>query len=237
MGLDICLDTLKSYLVYLSEDDIADFPEEYENQICSYNNLIEIVKKELRAQTFKDVEFNEIKVIKPDDIKDVESLDIRVGAYNEIHHLKRYAAYIQEFYKAPEEPFKARLAVNDPILEKVIEQERQLFPHLMDHSDSDGFYIPVDFPTPLWVSPDEIGKTDGDDFIDMISIGSSLRLKEELLEINKFLELDVDRVVNDFDVYYEVILKDRWYAEKWCWSALYYMAYYSEKYGLSIIFA
>lgn len=237
MGLDICLDTLKSYLIYFSEEDIPDFPDEYEDQVRSYNRLIDIIKNQVHQQTGTHIVFNELAAPNPQDITDIDTLDIQLGSYTEIHHLKRYAAYIQEYSAPPPEPFKARYAINDPVLENVIEQEKALFPHLIDHSDSDGFYIPVDFPDPLWIPSEDIGRKEDSDFMDMISIGSSFQLKEELLKINEFLQVDSSEVINNFDIYFETIQKDRWYTEKWCWSVLYYMAHNSIEHKLSIIFA
>jgi hypothetical protein len=66
----------------------------------------------------------------------------------------------------------------------------QRYRHLLEHSDCDGFYLPVDFPSPLQRVP-RSGML-GTLFPRRLSIGSSNRLLRELDELKALLRMPGD---------------------------------------------
>jgi hypothetical protein len=82
-------------------------------------------------------------------------------------------------------PFPIAHSILDKAESLKLKSER--FRHLCDHSDSDGYYIPLDFELPLnlKLSPDP--DSPGEDL--SISVGSTSRLLSELVELNRTLGL------------------------------------------------
>lgn len=66
----------------------------------------------------------------------------------------------------------------------------QQYRHLLEHSDCDGFYLPIDFPSPLQRVP-RAGML-GTLFPQRLSIGSSTRLLRELDDLNALLKMPGD---------------------------------------------
>ena len=65
------------------------------------------------------------------------------------------------------------------------------FSHLVCHSDSEGFYVPIDFPAPL------LPKEWSEDFDTLWPLGSVQRLDGELDQLLGILEIPDDRVFGD----------------------------------------
>lgn len=78
-------------------------------------------------------------------------------------HLLRIAALAIEGIAAPDE---------DGVIDK--EQDTQRFKHLCNHSDCEGYYLPLDFAEPFCKEPGE-------------SCGSAVRLKSELEELKPLI--------------------------------------------------
>lgn len=232
MGLDVCLSTIGAYLIDIDEEDREEFEEEYKLATQEYEYVIREIKDLVSKQTGKKVEWNEKMPVNVDDIQH----DERVGSYSLLHYLRRYAAHLDQNGKPPgkdceKDPSK------DPLLLKIYDEEVSTkFPHLIDHSDCSGYYIPCDFPKPLWLEPFESDNSDDEEFVEYISVGSSTKLLEELLEINKHLNLDTDDIMNDLSGYFEKIANDDLEIEKWCWSVLYYMSLNSKMLGIPVVF-
>jgi len=97
--------------------------------------------------------------------------------YSFLHHLRRFAAHAKTKPKWKPKPFpESKDPADDPV---VIDELAMLDSHLLCHSDCEGFYVPVDFPDPLF-STSKI-KVPGD------MLGSSQGLMRELIAVAPFL--------------------------------------------------
>src|SRR5262245_64018160 len=95
-----------------------------------------------------------------------------------LHHLRRAVAYARQ---APEE-FGPLRPGHEPEDDPRVEQE-VLGPctsHVICHADDDGFYVPLDFPVPLF---------DEEDRVPGGVVGSSQRALAELLQAAPLLEI------------------------------------------------
>jgi len=229
MGLDVCIQPLIATI-----GNIEDYnsQEHYHCELQMIKKLINIIKSKITEQTNAPVDWNE--EILDDNINDKDRIFCeRIGNYNLIHHLRRYALHIEVNGKPPldcsEDPCK------DELLLKIYDDElKTSFPHLIDHSDCDGYYIPVEFPKPIWIKPSEI---DIEEEVDnpLISIGSTINLLKELETINKYLQVNIDDLEN-LENYSERITGDNNEFVKWCWGVLYQMSTNSIKFSQPIIF-
>jgi hypothetical protein len=73
----------------------------------------------------------------------------------------------------------------DDLLADIWEDATQTrFPHLIKHQGDGGYYLPVDFPEPIWL---DYGEEDEDavDEDTAVSFGSSVRLLRELTEVEE----------------------------------------------------
>ena len=93
------------------------------------------------------------------DIDETECLSVSNGSYRNLHPLRRAYALLKE-------------CPLDKDGEVMYEGEI-LKSHLVNHEDNEGWYLPDDFPEPIWGKGREI------------SIGSSDRLLEELRELGR----------------------------------------------------
>lgn len=101
--------------------------------------------------------------------------------YSWLHHLRRFAAHVMrdpKWVPYPIEPGED--PADDPVLRQMY---RRLSSHLLCHSDSEGYYLPLDF--------DELFLDAGHKIRGGV-LGSSQRLFRELLEISDPLEIPVD---------------------------------------------
>lgn len=78
--------------------------------------------------------------------------------YSMIHSLRRAVAYAR---RAPEE--FAPPMTGDPTRDPRVEDELTIYfdSHLICHSDADGFYVPIDFPEPLYYDGGILGSSQG----------------------------------------------------------------------------
>jgi hypothetical protein len=100
--------------------------------------------------------------------------------YSWLHYLRRFAAHVMRaprWVPYPIEPGED--PADDPVLRQMY---RGLSSHLLCHSDSEGYYLPVDFHA-LILDPEQ--KLRGS------VVGSSYRLREELLGLTEPLEIPV----------------------------------------------
>ncbi|HJZ49505.1 MAG TPA: hypothetical protein VKE41_20145 [Roseiflexaceae bacterium] len=77
----------------------------------------------------------------------------------------------------------------DPLLVAIWDGEQSTrFPHLINHQADGGYYLPVDFPEPIWLEAeeDEPSEEGGDE--PFISFGSSVGLQRELAELAGLLQ-------------------------------------------------
>lgn len=127
--------------------------------------------------------------------------------YLGLHYLRRVAAHL--FLEKQLPPPGDWNASNDPVLVRYFEQyfggnittltkqvltRKKVFPfeHLIIHSDTDGYYFPIDFQRVLVTNDSELCGG---------FIGSTYRLIEELQELAQVLQLDLNHNIDDIDLY------------------------------------
>jgi hypothetical protein len=78
----------------------------------------------------------------------------------------------------------------DPLLAAIWEGEQPTrFPHLINHQADGGYYLPVDFPEPIWLEFDEETLEDSNDMQEpVVSFGSSIGLQRELADLEPMLQ-------------------------------------------------
>jgi hypothetical protein len=97
--------------------------------------------------------------------------------YSFLHHLRRFAAHAKAKPKWKPKPFpESADPADDPV---IADEQAMLDSHLLCHSDCEGFYVPVDFPDPLF-STSKI-KVPG------AMLGSSQGLMRELIAVAPYL--------------------------------------------------
>jgi hypothetical protein len=77
----------------------------------------------------------------------------------------------------------------DPVLIAIWDGNQSTrFPHLINHQADGGYYLPVDFPEPIWLEAEdeEPSEEEGDE--PFISFGSSVGLLRELVELAGLLQ-------------------------------------------------
>jgi hypothetical protein len=150
--------------------------------------------------------------------------------YGFLHCLRRFAARCKEDKVAPP-PLKPREA---PERDRAIEEASSLFDfHLLVHSDSEGFYVPLDFEDVIFDNSN-LGLAGG-------MLGSSVRLLGELIRVAPMLQITlsgdtlsaaeqqrIEQQANDE--------KDPFWRELLCWLTLFRAARASIKYKVAIAF-
>lgn len=149
--------------------------------------------------------------------------------YSYTHHLRRAVAYSRH---APEKFAKLDRSQNparDPLI--IDELSIYLNCHLICHADNEGYYVPIDFPEPLFADPED--KIPGN------LLGSSQRLLVELIAAAPFLDIRLDANGGLSDEEAEK-LKDEtthhYGLERLVWFAYYETAWDSVKYNTVISF-
>ncbi|MFC0555573.1 hypothetical protein ACFFHJ_32215 [Planotetraspora thailandica] len=127
------------------------------------------------------------------DVDPAETFDSQMYGYDGLHYLRRLAVHVAASGMLP--PPGDEDAIDDSLLEEVYRGRPShavtvsgtvtvagapngSFDHLVHHGDSEGFYVPVDFP-PVIVDERVTGSF----------IGSSHRLLDECLRLARLLEL------------------------------------------------
>lgn len=167
MGLDA---SVKSIIQEDKNDPYFD-SESYECQERDAR-LLNDIAKELGA----DIDFAEKAGI--------YIVDYRIGSYSALHILRRFAAkqdgWDGDRYKAAH-GYKSYESM-DGLYDDDYYLGRSKFPHLIDHSDCEGYYLPIDFEKPFFHK-------------ELSSVGSSVRLKAEL----ETLKPDIDSKGGDYE--------------------------------------
>jgi hypothetical protein len=103
--------------------------------------------------------------------------------YSYTHHLRRAVAYSRH---APKK-FAKIDRDEDPSQDPLIIDELSIYmnSHLICHSDCEGYYVPIDFPEPLFADP--VDKIPGS------LLGSSQRLLAELIAAAPFLGIRLSK--------------------------------------------
>ncbi|MCS6840641.1 MAG: hypothetical protein NZ699_13580 [Roseiflexus sp.] len=77
----------------------------------------------------------------------------------------------------------------DPLLAAVWEDKQPTrFPHLIKHQGEGGYYLPADFPEPIWIEEESEEEEDTPIEESVVSFGSSVALQRELVELEGMLD-------------------------------------------------
>lgn len=109
-----------------------------------------------------------------------------IGSSGGFQQLRSYAAYIAVHSAAPDEPDMSVIGheLNEMYQHRIPYGK---FAHLINHSDSSGYYIPIDFAEPFtFDAPAFDGGTR------KVDVGSSVALLRELDAMNEFLKVPGD---------------------------------------------
>lgn len=150
--------------------------------------------------------------------------------YSWLHRLRRFAAHVMRDPKWVPYPVQPG---EDPAQDLVLyEMYQNMSSHLLCHSDSEGYYLPVEFEELILDPEHEISGG---------VVGSSVRLREELLELSGPLEIEVDEAGNLDDDVAGSVSKQRpnqvpFAIERLVWLALYEAARLSIEYDTAVVF-
>ena len=148
-----------------------------------------------------------------------QSYGDKIGDKSAIHLLRSYAACIAFNGEPPVEPDISVICyeLNEMYAGRM---KFEPFAHLIKHSDEDGFYVPIEFPTPFTMRKSE----DGFDSW-ACNVGSSQALLKELDELNKYLKVpgDYGDLCGSARLRQE-IQGDAFEKEKWVWGLLRWLA-------------
>lgn len=144
--------------------------------------------------------------------------------YSFLHYLRRAFAHVREGLAVPEDDALR------PEHDRVVEDASTMFDsHLLCHSDAEGYYVPIDFPEPIF-----------EDALPGGMLGSSQALLRELVEVAPALGL---RLGPDAQPTLECEAELRAIAdsgplwrERLVWYALFEAATLSVRYGTLIVF-
>lgn len=142
-----------------------------------------------------------------------------IGKSGSVLQFKSYAAYVSVHGEAPLEP---DFSVIGHELNEITQGRLPLgkFKHLINHSDSNGFYIPVDFDEPFSF---DVASFSGDGSW-KCDIGSSQALLRELDELNSYLKVPGDvGQLNGTAVLDQQIAGDTFEEEKRVWGMLHWL--------------
>lgn len=114
-----------------------------------------------------------------------------IQSFYDLYQLRRLAAHLERG-----EDIKSLLggaSVDgedvDNLLADIWDDETQTrFPHLIKHQGDGGYYLPAEFPEPIWVEYGEDGEDDEDESFaedNAVSFGSSPALLRELTELEE----------------------------------------------------
>jgi hypothetical protein len=103
--------------------------------------------------------------------------------YSYTHHLRRAVAYARHAPKKFAKIDRSQNPAHDPLI--IDELSIYLNCHLICHSDCEGYYVPIDFPEPLFAEPE--------DKIPGSLLGSSQRLLAELIAAAPFLGIRLSK--------------------------------------------
>jgi hypothetical protein len=149
---------------------------------------------------------------------DEVGLGERIGSYGALHHLRAYAAYLERHGRPPATPDLCGEECRELIEVYARVRPTQAFPHLIEHSDVDGWYVPVDFERPAWVAG--VGDTEP-----LWSVGSSQRLLAELDALNEHLGIPGDYgQLGGGEACSALVAGDPWETHRWVWCVLHWLA-------------
>jgi hypothetical protein len=122
----------------------------------------------------------------------VEIWEGGVERFMDLYQLRLLAVYLEQDRDiAPILASSSELSDEpDPMLTAIWEGEQETrFSHLINHQADGGYYLPVDFPEPVWLEVDENELDDAESAEEnVVSFGSSVGLQRELVELEGLLQ-------------------------------------------------
>lgn len=147
-----------------------------------------------------------------------------------LHHLRRFYAYVVNDFNWVPIP-EGENPADDPILDK---EMYMMSSHLLCHSDTEGFYVPIEFDDIL-IDEKNQGRICGG------ILGSSYRLMDELVEIAPKLGIQLNnQQLSDAEaekLNQEAASQAEFWIEKTVWLVLYEAARLSIEYKTAICFS
>jgi hypothetical protein len=121
----------------------------------------------------------------------VEIWEGGIDRFMDLYQLRQIAAHLEQGRDiAP--LLKANPPVDgepDPMLVAIWDGEQSTrFPHLINHQADGGYYLPVDFPEPIWLEAEDDEPSEDEDEESFISFGSSVGLQREMVELDDWLQ-------------------------------------------------
>ncbi len=149
-----------------------------------------------------------------------QDFKMEIGDGSAFQLFRSYAAYVSVYKEPPEEPDVSiiNLELNDMLQGRT---DFGAFPQLINHSDSNGFYIPLEFDTPFsFGAPSFDGSKTW-----KCDVGSSHSLLRELDELNKHMNVPGDvGQMNGSAMVQQEIKGDTFEKEKMVWAVMHWLA-------------
>ena len=122
----------------------------------------------------------------------VEVWEGGIEHFIDLYQLRLLAAYLEQGrdIASLRDSVVEEDAEPDPLLAAIWEGEQPTrFTHLINHQADGGYYLPVDFPEPIWLEFDEEALEEASDMQEpVVSFGSSIALRRELAELEPMLQ-------------------------------------------------
>lgn len=145
---------------------------------------------------------------------DAEALGATIGGYGTLHVLRAFARHVELYGAAPTEPAGYGERPND--LKRVYDGEvSTTFPHLVHFSDGAGWYVSIDFSSPIVSTLTRGGPW---------QIGSSVQLLAELDRLEPHLPAAPDLAVIDEDSVRDSLRDNAFAHVIWPWAVLRWLA-------------
>jgi hypothetical protein len=161
----------------------------------------------------------------------------RIGRYSALHLLRGLAV-------AYDGRGAALQALAEEDLEAVIDQFYALeidaptrFQHLINHSDAEGYYVPLEIGEPVGIEyRPSVEDPEADDSVETVSIGSSLALLRELNDLQAALGLPGDMGELGEEAFKRCVAEHKWPTAAHVWGLLRWYARESVARKLFILF-
>lgn len=166
----------------------------------------------------------------PDDVKKIDlgepeellGFGQRVGSYSALHVLRGLAVAVDRVGQG------ADVLTEEDFTEAIEEfyesgKTETGFPHLLHHSDAEGYYVPYTLPEPMTVTA-TVKHNDGEHEEAVVSIGSSPALLAELERLAPHLGLTQDMGDLGEEAFDQLAAAHKWPTAAWVWGVLHWYA-------------
>jgi hypothetical protein len=145
----------------------------------------------------------------------------RLGRYAALHVLRGLAVAYDELGESVRNLSEDQL---ESAIDEFYASEQDTptrFRHLIDHSDAEGYYVPLEIGEPVGIEYQPEREDDESDLeAETVSIGSSLALLRELNELQGVLGLDGDLGELGEDAFEQHVSEHRWPTAAYVWGVL-----------------